>query len=86
MFPHSPIPTRELIGFLSQQGKRPPVWVGPFNPFNTEPLCQFRESEQQTVEERAMPAEKSLAGISRRFKPLSQQKQSILFQHFHGSP
>src|SRR6266403_3465417 len=27
MFPHSPIPTRELIGFLSQQGKRPPVLV-----------------------------------------------------------
>src|SRR6266567_1216438 len=29
MFPHSPTPTRELIGFLSQQGKRPPIWAGP---------------------------------------------------------
>src|ERR1019366_5433028 len=28
MFPHLPIPARELIGFLSQQGERPPVLVG----------------------------------------------------------
>ena len=72
--------------FFPNKGNDLQSWSGPFNPFNTEPLREFREGEQQTVEKRTMPAEKSLTGITRRFKPLSQQKQSILFQHSHGSP
>ena len=70
--------------FFPDKGNDPEPWPRPFDPFDIEPLRQFRESEQQAVEQRAMPAEKPLTGMIRCFKPLSQQKQSILFQHFHG--